>query len=183
MQELTRNKSGLQSDKLLLEVITDYPGLSQYELTKKMGWQSGRVDGAIRRLVNQNQIVVKSMERNGRLVNLAYPKDQKPSDVIEVPANLLQSGNRAWLDCAFVYALDSTTIGIAGYGIPEWKEFAAFTAEISIKRAEGKIILQIPEKFSRFYGVGRRHTAASVNGNTVLITISGNIVEEKKYPA
>ena len=53
MQELTRNRRGVESDKALLDVIKDYPGLSQYELTKKLNWQSGRVDGAIRRLFNQ----------------------------------------------------------------------------------------------------------------------------------
>jgi len=183
MQELTRNKRGVESDKALLDVIKDYPGLSQYELTKKLNWQSGRVDGAIRRLFNQNQIVIKSIERTGRRVNLIYPKDTKPPDIIEVQENLLQFENGQWLDYAFVYALDSTTIGIAGCEIPEWKEFAFFTAEIPIKRQEGKIALQIPEKFSGFYGIGRRHLAASVSGNAILITISGTIVEEKKYPA
>ena len=116
-------------------------------------------------------------------MNLIYPKDTKPPDIIEVPENLLQFGNGQWLDCAFVYALDSTTIGIAGYEIPEWKEFASFTADIPIKRRDGKLILQIPEKFRGFYGIGRRHIAVSVNGNAVLITIAGSIVEEKKYPS
>lgn len=183
MQELARNKRGIESDKLLLNMIKDYPGLSQYELIRKLGWQSGRVDGAIRRLVNEKLIVIKGLERNGRLVNLIYPKDSKPSDVIEVPANLLQIGNGNWLDYAFVYALDSTTIGIAGHEMPEWKEIACHTEKIPIKKQEEKIILQIPEKLSCFYNIKRRHRAASVNGNAVLITISGTIVEEKKYPA
>jgi predicted transcriptional regulator len=94
MKGQTRNKKGLESDKLLLDTINDYPGLSQYELTKKLGWQSGKVDGAIRRLLNQNQIQIKSIERNGRTVNLVYPKDSKPSNIIEVPANLLQVDNQ-----------------------------------------------------------------------------------------
>ena len=183
MQELTRNKKGLESDKLLLETIKDYPGLSQYELSKKLGWQSGRVDGAIRRLVNENIITIKSLERNGRQTNLVYQKDHKPSNVIEVPTNLLQTENRSWLHWAFAYALDSTTIGIAGCEIPEWNEISCFTEKIPITKAQEKIILQIPEKFSRFYNIERRHKITSVNGNNILITITGNIIKEKKYPA
>lgn len=183
MQQLTKNKRGLESDKLLLDTIKDYPGLSQYELTKKLRWNSGHVDGAIRRLVNENLIVIKGLERNGRLVNLIYPKDSKPSNLIEVPVNLLQFENEEWRDCAFVYALDSTTIGIAGREIPEWKEYACFTEAIHIKKQGEKIVLQIPEKFSGFYNIERKHKAVSVNGNTLLITISGNLIQEKKYPA
>ncbi len=183
MQELTRNKRGIQSDKLLLETVNSHPGLSQYELAKRLDWQSGKVDGAIRRLVNENQILIKSTQRNGRLVNLVYLKENKPANVIEVPISLLKIGNRVWADSAFVYALDSTTIGVAGQEMPEWKEAACFTETIPIKKDKEKIVLQIPERFSRFYHIERRHKVVSVNGNVVLITISGSIVEEKKYPS
>ena len=114
MQQLTKNKRGLGFRQNLIRHHNRLPGLSQYELTKKLKWNSGHVDGAIRRLVNQNLIVIKGFERNGRIVNLIYPKDSKPADLIEVPINLLQLENGQWQDCAFVYALDSTTIGITG---------------------------------------------------------------------
>ena len=183
MQELTRNKRGLQSDKLLLETIIKYPGLSQYELTKKLDWQSGKVDGAIRRLVNENQLLIKSTQRNGRLVNLVYPKDNKPQNTIDVPTNLLQIENKTWLDSAFVYALDSTTIAIAGREMPEWKEIACFTETTPIKKDKETLVLQLPERFSRFYNIERKHKVVTVNGNAILITISGSIIEEKKYPS
>lgn len=77
MQKLKRNKRGRESDEHLLEVIKNYSGLSQYELSKKIKWPSGRTDGAIRRLLNENCITIKNIERNGRLVNLIYPKDSK----------------------------------------------------------------------------------------------------------
>ena len=183
MKEPTQNKRGLESGNLLLGTVITYPGLSQYELAKKLNWQSGKVDGAIRRLVNQKLVTISRTERNGRIVNLIYPRNTTPPDVVAVPVKLLRFENGEWLDRAFVYALDSTTIGIAGYEIPEWKESAAFTEEIPVRREKKKMVLKIPEKFSRFYGIGKRHTAASVNGNAVLITISGNILKEKKYPA
>ena len=183
MGEPTQNKRGLQSGTLLLETVIMYPGLSQYELAKKLKWQSGKVDGAIRRLLNQKLIVIKRIERNGRTLNQIYPRTTTPPDEVDVPVKLLQFENGEWLDHAFIYALDSTTIGIAGCEKPEWKESATFTAEIPIRKQGGKIILKIPEKFSRFYGFGKRYTVASVNGNAVITTMSGYVVEEKKYPA
>ena len=183
MQELTRNKRGLQSDKLLIETINNHPGLSQYELAKRLDWPSGKVDGAIRRLVNQNQILIKSTQRNGRLVNLIYAKDHKPPNVIEVPISLLQIDNRTWLDSAYVYALDSTTIGIAGSEMSEWKGIACFTETTPIKKDKETLVLQIPERFNRFYNIANKHKVVTVNGNAILITITGNIINEKKYPA
>ena len=122
MTKKTRNKNGLESDRILLETIKEYPGLSQYELAKKLKWQSGRVDGAIRRLLNEGQVVIKTLERNGRRVNLVYPEDSKPANVVVVPEALLHVGNPTWLDSAFIYALDSTTIGVSGHEMPEWAE-------------------------------------------------------------
>ena len=103
--------------------------------------------------------------------------------IIEVPTDVLQVGGGVWVDSAFVYALDSTTIGIAGQEMLEWKEAACFNETIPIRKGKGKIVLQIPERFSRFYGIGRRHWVVSVNGNAVLVTVSGRVVEEKKYPS
>jgi hypothetical protein len=102
---------------------------------------------------------------------------------IELPIKLLQIENRKWLDCAFVYALDSTTIGIAGTEMPEWKETACFTETTPIKKDKENIVLQIPEKFNRFYNIAKKHKVVTVNGNAILITITGNIINEKKYPA
>ncbi len=183
MQEFVRNKRGLQSDKILLKAVNGNPGLSQYELTKRLDWPSGKVDGAIRRLINQNLIVIKGSERNGRSVNLIYPKDNKPADVIEIPEKLLQYENGEWQSTAYVYALDSTTIGVAGAEIPEWKENACFTSATQIKKQNQTLVLQIPKKLSTFYNLERKHKVVSLNGNTLLITVSGNLIDEKKYPA
>jgi len=178
---MKRNKRGEESDKILLGTIRENPGLSMYELAKKLKWKTGRVDGTVRRLLNANKVFIRILERNGRRVNLVYPKEYKPSNRIEVPVELL--GNPAWSERAFIYALDSSTIGISSHEVPEWKEEAGFMEEIPIKKSEGKVVLQVPEKFRRFYGLERKHRVVSVNGENILITVSGNIVEEKKYPS
>jgi len=183
MKEPKRNKRGCESDDILLGKIREYPGLSQYELAKKLKWPIGRIDGSTRRLLNEKKVVIKILERNGRHVNLVYLKDDKPSNIIEVPAKLLHVGNPTWLDSAFVYALDSSTIGISGHEMPEWKEVSCFLEEVPINRDNEKLVLQIPENFKRFYNWERKHRVVSINGNNILITISGNIIEEKKYPS
>ena len=166
-----------------MEIIKNYPGLSQYELGKKLRWKAGHVDGSIRRLLNENRIFIRVLERNGRRVNLVYPKDQKPLNIIEVPTEILDIVNPTWNEIAFVYALDSSTIGISGSEIPEWAETSCFLEKTPIQKIEGKMVFQIPEKFWRFYNLERKHRVVSLNGNVLLITISGDIIEEKKYPS
>jgi len=183
MNEPKRNKRGRESDDILLGKIKEYPGLSQYELAKKLKWPSGRIDGSIRRLLNGKKIVIKILERNGRHVNLIYTKDDKPSDSVEVPAKLLRVENPTWLDSAYIYALDSSTIGISGQEMPEWEEISCFQEEIPIRQVSEKVLIQIPEKIKKFYDWEKKHRVLSVNGNNILVTISGNIVEQKKYPS
>ena len=183
MKELKSNRRGKESDKLILDVIRNYPGLSQYELARKLKSSSGLVDGSIRRLLKQNEVFIRVLERNGRRVNLAYPKGQKPSDIIEVPVGLLETGNPLWDQDAFAYALDSSTIGISGKEMPEWSEVSCFKASLKIRKVDEKLVLQIPETFLRFYNMERKHRVISVNGNNLLVTVSGDIVEEKKYPS
>jgi len=183
MSDPTGNARGEESDRILLDTIEKHPGLSQYELARKLEWNAGRVDGSIRRLLNAKRIFIRVLERNGRRVNLAYPREQKPLDVIEVPAELLRRGNPLWSENAFVYALDSSTIGISGRKMPEWKETSCFSERTPIKETDGKISIQLPEKLWRFYNLERKHRTVTINGDNLLITVSGDIVEEKKYPS
>jgi hypothetical protein len=127
--------------------------------------------------------LIRILERNGRRVNLVYPKEQKPLDIVEVPTELLKTGNPLWNEYAFVYALDSSTIGISGCEMPEWEEIACFLEKVPIQRAEDVMVLKIPERFWRFYNMERKYRVVSINGNSILITISGNIIEEKRYPS
>ncbi|MBS7632230.1 hypothetical protein KEJ15_01215 [Candidatus Bathyarchaeota archaeon] len=183
MTERNQNKAGKKSDDLLLDTIEKNSGLSQYELARKLNWHSGHVDGSIRRLLKTSRIYIRVLERNGRHVNLVYPKDQKPSKVLEVPTELLKVANPVWNDHAFFYALDSSTIGVSGREFPEWKEVSCFLEKVPIQKEDGRIVLQIPENFWRFYNLDRKHRVVSVNGNNILITVSGDIVEEKEYPS
>lgn len=180
---MKKNKSGKKSDDTLLCIIEQYQGLSQYELARKLSWNSGKVDGSIRRLLREKKIFIRVLERNGRNVNLAYSSNYKPSNLIEVPTNLLQVGNPLWLNSAYIYALDSSTIGVSGKETAEWKEIACFQEKIQIQRTDEKVTLQIPEKIMSFYNIEKKHAVVSINGNNLLVTISGSIIEDKRYPA
>jgi hypothetical protein len=183
VKEIRKNRRGEESDEILLEAVKQFPGLSQYELGKKLGWKTGRIDGSIRRLLNEGKIVIKVLERNGRRVNLVYPREDTPKDTIEVPVELLETANPTWDEYAYVYALDNSTIGISGREMPEWEEISCFLEKVPIQKTENKILLKIPEKFWRFYNMERKHSVVSINGNNILITVAGNIIEEKRYPA
>lgn len=183
MSNLTERKRGRGSDKILLEVINNYPGLSLYELSRKTGWTKGHVDGTLRRLLNSKKVFIKIISRNGRRVNLVYPIEQKPSDIVEVPIELLEADNPTWHEEASIYALDYATIGISGKEDPEWKAASCFVQKIPTIRINGKLSLKIPENFVNFYRLNEKHRVVSVNGNNILITISGDIIKTKKYPS
>jgi hypothetical protein len=38
------------TDNELMEAVNSFPGLSLYELSRKLGWSIGRVDGSVKRL-------------------------------------------------------------------------------------------------------------------------------------
>jgi len=183
MMELKRNERGKRSDRTLLQVIKDYPGLSQYELARKLNWHSGHVDSSIRRLLKSRHVFLRVIERSGRRVNLVYPEDQKPSNFLEIPEELLKMGNPVWKDQAFFYALDNSTIGISGKKTTEWEEIACFMKATPLESSEGKFLLKVPDEFWRFYSLDRKHRVVSINGNNLLVTVSGDIIEEKNYPS
>jgi hypothetical protein len=182
MRKPQSNRRGKQTDDTLLEVIRSYPGLSQYELGKRLGWKAGHVDGSIRRLLVSKRLFLKVMERNGKQVNLVYPANQKPTNTIEVPMELLEVGNPHWSQEATIYALDSSTIGVSGSQVQEWNDVAAFRTTICAKTHGTKILLTIPKKFIEFYNLDKKAYLTGVSGGNILITISGDIIKTKTYP-
>ena len=114
---------------------------------------------------------------------MVYPEEQKPSNLIEIPSELLEISNPIWNDRAFFYALDNTTIGISGSEKKEWQEISSLQENVPIQKNGENIFLQIPEAFWRFYHLDRKHRVVSINENNLLVTIAGDIVAEKKYPS
>ncbi len=181
---VTKTAKGKNTDQALLELVRRYPGLSQYELGKKLKWTIGKVDGAIRRLLNSGEIYLRVITRaKGRKVNLVYPKAAKTLDVIEVPEPLLETSNPVWQNEAFIYALDNTTIGISGRPILDWSEVACFTSRVPLSRSDRRVSLRIPDNFVSFYNLDKKHRSVFLNENNLLVTVSGEIIETKDYPS
>jgi len=41
--------------------------------------------------------------------------------------------------------------------MPKWEEISCFLEKAAIKEAGGKMIVQVPERFWRFYNLDRKH--------------------------
>lgn len=97
--------------------------------------------------------------------------DEK-SDIIKIPDRLLRSPVLAWGDRAFIYALDSSTIGISGYEIEEWNKESCFTDVMPIRNDGEDLVIKIPERFFKFYKLDVYQRTTTVSGNIVLITVT-----------
>ena len=170
-------------DQTLLRTVKQAPGLSLYELGKLLDWSNGKVDGSLRRLINSKRILVNVVQRSGRNVNLVYLRTMRPHDIIDVPKSLLRLGNPTWKDNGFIYALDSTTIGITGTPNSEWGDLACFRERVKLTNEQNRFTIKLPKRFVDFYHLGDKHITKTVNANNVLLTIDGRMVTSKQYPA
>ncbi len=170
-------------DKSLMRTVRHAPGLSLYEISKILHWSNGKVDGSLRRLINSRKVLVSAVERDGRRVNLVYPRPTRPHDVVEIPISLLKLGNPLWKDDAFIYALDSTTVGITGTCNPEWEKLACFAKKVKLTPEKERFLIKLPRQFMDFYHLESKHVTRTVNSNNVLLTIDGQLITSKPYPA
>lgn len=176
----TKTVKRKNTDQNLLKAIRRHPGLSQYELAKKLNWSSGKVDGAVRRLLNTKQVFLQVVERNGRRVNLVHPKHNQPVNTLKIPRELYdQEGGDGKV---LFYALDRSNIGVASREVPDWKEHTGFIVEGKAECRGDKVCMRIPEKLVRFYNLEEKYKTVSSQEGILIITVSGDIVETKNYP-
>lgn len=177
---MTRGKS---TDAVIERIVRDSPGLSLYALKRRTRWNIGKVDGSVRRLVNAGRVFAVSDERSGRRLTLIYPAEFRPTMTITVPSQLLETGNPAWTNEAYVYALDHHTIGIAGEPLPEWRKIASFSSKVGIKKDRNRLHLTIPKKFEEFYHLNTHYFTKTINANNILVTVGGQLVQSRPYPS
>ena len=157
-------------------LIEREPGLSKYELGKELKWTTGKTDGAIKRLLHEGRIFIKEIKRDGKHVGLVYPAHMRPDEEVSIPVEELEISNPMWMDTAFMYALNMHSIGVTGNLFDQWNDISLLTREISLRKEDNEIKFQFPEEFKRFYELNQKHYNISINGNKVLIIVSGNIV-------
>ena len=166
-----------------MSTIRKAPGLSLYELGQVMKWSNGKVDGSLRRLLNERKVVISAIERNGRPVHLVYPKHRLDYNIVEIPKSLLKTGNPTWKDAAFFYALDNLSFGITGKRFPDWEQVSSFSEKVKLLNEKDRLVVTIPEKFTNFYHLSEKRVTKSIADNNVLLTINGTIIESMAYPA
>lgn len=180
---MTKVGKGKLADVRIERIVRNSPGISLYQLTRKTGWNVGKVDGAVRRLVNAKRLFVVAAERNGRRLSQIFPAEFRPSQTVVVPSRLLRAGNPSWFDAAYVYALDSNTIGISGEPISEWQKLSRFSSKVPLGRGKGHIEVKIPEEFIRFYHLDSHFFTKTISANNILLDVGAPIIESKPYPA
>lgn len=63
-----RITEGLDTDYDLYKVINKKPGLSIYQLSKELGWSSGKVYGSVKRLEKEGLVHTEKAIKDGRAV-------------------------------------------------------------------------------------------------------------------
>jgi DNA-binding Lrp family transcriptional regulator len=168
-----RKLIGEDTDRALLEVIKENPRLSLYELALEIDWKVGKVDGSVKRLLEEGLVKVECFIKNGRRVKLVSKADYKCSpDTFNVPKDLLDT-DAPWKDTAYVYGLDRLTIGVSGKPVDEWEETAGLKSKLPLKEADDSLTFQLPKDFAQFYALERSIVTMSAVKDVVLLSIEG----------
>jgi len=74
--EIRALKAEANKNKLMY-IIEKNPGLTSYELAKKLKWSGGKVRYYLRQLLEDNEIIVKEVYNSSRLRKVVYAVDWK----------------------------------------------------------------------------------------------------------
>lgn len=168
------------TDNELRETVYANPGLSLYELSRKLGWSIGRVDGSVKRLIDNSDARIRLVERGGRRVNLVFPASSEPDDEINVPVKVLGESSQNWGNSAIVYALDSETIGVSSKFNEQWERKASFRNRAPVTREGDNLKIVLPDEVKSFYKLEGKDIDVKIESSNVVIITSGKIVEIKK---
>ena len=72
-----RRKKAFENKWLLYDFIDKNPGLSQYDLNKKIGWSIGKITYYVKKLVKEGMIKNSTEIVNGRTRKSYYGKSMK----------------------------------------------------------------------------------------------------------
>lgn len=80
MANFVRRKKAFENKWNVYETICNNPKITNYELTKKIGWSSGKIDYYLKKLVKEGLITNSTEVVNGRVHKEYSPK--KVGDLI-----------------------------------------------------------------------------------------------------
>lgn len=179
IENMAKQSRSALTDQELRETVYANPGLSMYELSRKLGWSIGRVDGSVKRLINSNDARMRLVERGGRRVNLVFPADSVSGDEISVPESSFGQGGENWGNSAIVYALDSETIGVSGKFNENWERKASFRNRAPVTREGDNIKIILPDEVKSFYKLDGKEVDVKIEESNIVIITSGKIVKGK----
>jgi len=162
---------GMVTDDIVLEEVENRPGSSVREISERLNWTNGKVDGSVNRLVSQGKVKVKHYLKRGVLLKRAYPSRyiSKLKDVIEIPKNMVEDA--LWKEKVYVYALSCSTIGISPQNVEEWDRKTFLREEVPLSRKKEILVIKIPSHVSEFYQLENSETSLSTVGILALLTI------------
>ena len=157
-----RKEQAEKTDMALLDFLKEKPGaLSLYQISSEIGWSIGRVQKSIDRLLKKGLVTYKRAFLGGRSLKLIIPTKMetglKPSFVwgrsadveVAIPTDIVDG--EFWGEKAFLYALDRVSFGISSRQERKWHENSLFEAKVSVRKEKDAVVVEIPEKVSRFY--------------------------------
>jgi len=171
-----RRNVALALEKKLLLLVKKSPGLSAYDLSLKIGKPPSTVHSAIKRMTRKGELVTKSILRKTGKITLLYPEGYSFPDntLVEIPREVVHVRNPSWLN-AFIYALNSESIGISGEPVPEWESNCLWKEQAKVDRERKELLVKLPEKIANFYQVEKKEIMQVFLNNKTLLTIIGTV--------
>jgi len=171
-----RREVALALEKKLLLLVKKSPGLSAYDVSLKMRKPPSTVHSAIKRMTEKGELVTRNILRKTGKITLLYPPGYSLPDntLIEIPREVVDVRNPSWLD-AFIYALNSESIGISGESVPEWESNCLWKEKAKVDREQKELLVKLPAKIANFYQIQKKEVLQVFLNNKTLLTITGTV--------
>lgn len=171
-----KREIGKSTDKIILHLVEQNPGIVLTALAKELRWTKGKVQGSITRLERTDLIYSKLVLKQGKTVRRMYDKDYKEPElgVIEVPRQLINP--ERWGNTAYLYGSNRSTIAIESKAA---RADSPIKAEVPIKWKDGNMVIRLPEQFVNFYTLeNSEYSISSIGekGDNALVIIEATVV-------
>lgn len=173
---LARKNMADRLDKRLLVFVNENPGLSVYDLSKKVKRHPSTIHSAVSRLSFQHLVATRTVLRKEGKIKRVYPPSFKFGSLHEVvlPKQAIRIGNPTWQQ-AYIYKLSAESIGFAGERVPDWDERSEPIVQAPEHSDDGSMRVHLPDEIYNFYDLDRKETLLAYINNKAILTVTGSI--------
>jgi hypothetical protein len=173
---LARKNMADRLDKKLLVFVNESPGLSVYDLSKKVKRHPSTIHSAVNRLSFQHLVATRTVLRKEGKIKRVYPPNFKFGSSHEVvfPKQTVRIGNPSWQQ-AYIYKLSAESIGVAGERVPDWDERSEPIVQAPEHSDDSSMRVHLPDEIYNFYDLDRKETLLAYINNRAILTITGSI--------